>query len=82
MNKMNNPSYSKNHGVLLDTADVDEIREIAAWGILDGVTTNPSLSKRVVEISSKLLLKLLKSAMDQYLLKYRIGYRWNDIPST
>ena len=24
----------------LDTADVDEIREIAAWGILDGVTTN------------------------------------------
>jgi len=27
----------------LDTADVDEIREIAAWGILDGVTTNPSL---------------------------------------
>ena len=27
----------------LDTADVDEIREIASWGILDGVTTNPSL---------------------------------------
>ena len=23
----------------LDTADVDEIREIASWGILDGVTT-------------------------------------------
>ena len=31
----------------LDTADVDEIREIAAWGILDGVTTNPSLIKTV-----------------------------------
>jgi len=30
----------------LDTADVDEIREIAAWGILDGVTTNPSLIKK------------------------------------
>ncbi|MEO0095070.1 MAG: fructose-6-phosphate aldolase [candidate division WOR-3 bacterium] len=27
----------------LDTANVDEIREIAGWGILDGVTTNPSL---------------------------------------
>jgi transaldolase len=27
----------------LDTADVKEIREAAAWGILDGVTTNPSL---------------------------------------
>ena len=30
----------------LDTADEDEIREIAAWGILDGVTTNPSLIKK------------------------------------
>lgn len=27
----------------LDTANVKEIREAAAWGILDGVTTNPSL---------------------------------------
>ena len=31
---------------LLVSADVDEIREIAAWGILDGVTTNPSLIKK------------------------------------
>jgi transaldolase len=27
----------------LDTANLAEIREIAGWGILDGVTTNPSL---------------------------------------
>ncbi|MEO0226347.1 MAG: fructose-6-phosphate aldolase [candidate division WOR-3 bacterium] len=27
----------------LDTANIEQIREIAAWGILDGVTTNPSL---------------------------------------
>jgi transaldolase len=27
----------------LDTANLDHVREIAAWGILDGVTTNPSL---------------------------------------
>lgn len=27
----------------VDTADVDEIRELAAAGLLDGVTTNPSL---------------------------------------
>jgi len=27
----------------LDTANVNEIREAASWGILDGVTTNPSL---------------------------------------
>jgi transaldolase len=29
--------------LFIDTADVAEIREIASWGILDGVTTNPSL---------------------------------------
>ena len=29
--------------IFLDTANLDEIREIAAWGILAGVTTNPSL---------------------------------------
>ena len=27
----------------IDTANVEEIKEIATWGILDGVTTNPSL---------------------------------------
>ncbi len=27
----------------LDTAEVKEIREAASWGIVDGVTTNPSL---------------------------------------
>jgi len=27
----------------LDTANLGEIREVASWGILDGVTTNPSL---------------------------------------
>jgi transaldolase len=29
--------------IFLDTASVDEIREAVSWGILDGVTTNPSL---------------------------------------
>ncbi|MDR5659746.1 fructose-6-phosphate aldolase [Serpentinicella sp. ANB-PHB4] len=27
----------------IDTANIDEIREVASWGILSGVTTNPSL---------------------------------------
>ena len=27
----------------VDTADLDEIRDLAATGLLDGVTTNPSL---------------------------------------
>ena len=29
--------------IFIDTADLAEIREAASWGILDGVTTNPSL---------------------------------------
>ncbi len=29
--------------LFLDTANVDQVAEIAAWGVLDGVTTNPSL---------------------------------------
>src|SRR5438552_949551 len=29
--------------LFIDTADVGEIREAASWGVLDGVTTNPSL---------------------------------------
>ncbi len=28
--------------LFIDTADVDQIREAASWGIVDGVTTNPS----------------------------------------
>ncbi|MDO5755853.1 MAG: fructose-6-phosphate aldolase [Tissierellia bacterium] len=27
----------------IDTANVDEIKEVASWGVVDGVTTNPSL---------------------------------------
>jgi transaldolase len=38
--------------IYLDTAHVDDIRKYAAWGVIDGVTTNPSLvakSGRVFE---------------------------------
>ncbi|MGZ8578810.1 MAG: transaldolase family protein, partial [Actinomycetota bacterium] len=29
--------------LFLDTASIDEIRDINRWGVLKGVTTNPSL---------------------------------------
>jgi transaldolase len=29
--------------LFLDTADIEEIRTVNAWGVLDGVTTNPTL---------------------------------------
>src|SRR5450756_199080 len=33
--------------IFLDTAEIDEIRTAARWGVLDGVTTNPSLYAKV-----------------------------------
>jgi transaldolase len=29
--------------IFIDTANIEQIREVSSWGILDGVTTNPSL---------------------------------------
>ncbi len=39
----------------LDTANVEEIREAAGWGVLNGVTTNPSLAARENEDFTKIL---------------------------
>jgi transaldolase len=33
--------------IFLDTADINEIKTVARWGVLDGVTTNPSLYAKV-----------------------------------
>ena len=33
--------------LFLDTADIEEIRTAASWGVLDGVTTNPTLYGKV-----------------------------------
>ncbi len=35
--------------IFIDTADIDEIKEALSWGIVDGVTTNPSLIKKAQE---------------------------------
>lgn len=35
--------------IFLDTANLGQIREAASWGILDGVTTNPTLVSRESE---------------------------------
>ena len=56
----------------LDTADVDEIREIASWGILDGVTTNPSLIKKSGRDFKTVVAEIAEICMDQYLLKLRL----------
>lgn len=35
--------------IFIDTAKIDEIEEAFSWGIIDGVTTNPSLIKSAVD---------------------------------
>ena len=42
----------------LDTANLDQIQEAASWGILDGVTTNPSLVARESEPFEILIKKI------------------------
>ncbi len=37
----------------IDTAEITEIEQANSWGILDGVTTNPSLLKKAVESRTK-----------------------------
>jgi transaldolase len=37
--------------LFIDTANLDEIKKAQSWGLLDGVTTNPTLISREREIS-------------------------------
>lgn len=46
--------------LFLDTANLDEIREIAAWGVLDGITTNPSLVSKEKQDFKKLVQDICK----------------------
>ncbi len=34
--------------IFLDSANLDEIKEAFSWGIIDGITTNPSLMKKAI----------------------------------
>src|SRR3954451_3862717 len=43
--------------IFLDTADIDEIRTVARWGVLDGVTTNPTLYGKVGGASYEAILQ-------------------------
>jgi len=46
--------------IFVDTADLDEIRELASWGIIDGVTTNPTLVKRSGRSFSEIIEEIFK----------------------
>jgi transaldolase len=49
--------------IFIDTADLDEIEEANTWGIVDGITTNPSLIKKAVDRRTG------KMSMKEYLIK-------------
>ena len=44
--------------IFLDTAEIEEIRTVARWGILDGVTTNPTLFAKVGGSYDEVLTKI------------------------
>lgn len=44
--------------IFLDTGNVEEIREAMSWGVLDGVTTNPSLVAKEGRNFKELLLEI------------------------
>ncbi len=46
--------------IFLDTADIEEIRIAARWGVLDGVTTNPTLYAKVGGSYDEILQQVCK----------------------
>jgi transaldolase len=46
--------------IFIDTADLDEIKEIASWGILDGVTTNPTLVAKTGRSFNEIINEIFK----------------------
>ena len=45
--------------LFLDTADIEEIRTVHTWGVLDGVTTNPTLFGKTKGMTYDDVLKLI-----------------------
>ena len=50
--------------IFLDTADIDEIREAARWGILSGITTNPTLMMKSGGKSHEAVIREIAEIVD------------------
>jgi len=46
--------------LFIDTANINEIREINEWGILSGVTTNPSLIAKEGKVFSEVIVEIVQ----------------------
>lgn len=74
--------------IFIDTAKLDEIEQAFSYGILDGVTTNPSLIKKAVEGLKKkgekvdmegYIVKLLKAARGTPVSLEVVGIAYKDM---
>ena len=55
-----NYNYLDGMKLFIDTANLDEIKTAASWGIIDGVTTNPTLIAREGRDFKKTILEITK----------------------
>src|SRR5690606_21565617 len=74
----------------IDTANIDQIREINSWGVLSGVTTNPSLIAKegrdlkavIQEIASivdgSISVEVLSTDAEGMIREGREYARWSD----
>jgi transaldolase len=53
-----------NMALSLDTAEISEIEEAASWGVLGGVTTNPTLISRAGHADPEVAIKKIASIVD------------------
>lgn len=50
--------------IFLDTANIEEIREVARWGFLSGVTTNPTLIAKTAGKSHEVVIREIAALVD------------------
>lgn len=50
--------------LFIDTANIDEIRDINDWGVICGVTTNPSLIAKEGDVDFKTVIEQIASIVD------------------
>ncbi|NPA39922.1 MAG: fructose-6-phosphate aldolase [Thermodesulfobacteria bacterium] len=51
--------------IFIDTAQIDEIRQVKEWGLLDGVTTNPTLLSKTGKPWKEAAQEILKEVPDK-----------------
>jgi len=50
--------------IFIDSADLDEIREALSWGIISGITTNPSLIKKAISGKNIAMVRYLNDILN------------------